>query len=136
MNKYVETAKQIRSADKYPTCTETILMSYSEKLGITEKQARALGVNFGAGMRSGNVCGAITGALMVLGGLGFSDPKTVNEVIRRIKERHNDMINCSDLLKANHEAGGDRKSHCDGMICEAIEIIERIRLESGTGKGI
>ena len=128
MNKYVETAKRIRSADKYPTCTETILMAYSDELGMTEKQARSLGVNFGAGMRSGNVCGAITGALMVLGGLGFSDPKTVNEVIRAIKGRHNDMINCSELLKANHDAGGDRKNHCDGMIYEAIEIIESVRL--------
>ena len=44
-----------------------------------------------------------------------------------MKENHNGMINCFDLLKANAQAGGQKKPHCDGMIKEAIELIEEYR---------
>lgn len=87
----------------------------------------ALGTNFGGGMKSGSTCGAVTGALMVLGALGISDPHIVGEFQRKMKENHNGMINCFDLLRANAQAGGQKKPHCDGMIKEAIELIEEYR---------
>lgn len=31
---------------------------------------------------------------------------------------------CAELLKANIEKGGKKKEHCDGMIREAIELID------------
>ncbi len=48
-------------------CSQAILKTYAEKCGISEEQAMKLGSGFGAGMRKGEVCGACTGALMVLG---------------------------------------------------------------------
>jgi hypothetical protein len=69
----------------------------------------------------------VTSALLVLGALGVTDPKIVGEFQRRVKEKHGGMIDCADLLKANFKAGGQKKPHCDAMICEAIELIEEYR---------
>ena len=110
-----------------PNCAETIMMTYADELGLSESQMKALGTNFGGGMKSGSTCGAVTGALMVLGAFGISDPHIVGEFQRKMKENHNGMINCFDLLRANAQAGGQKKPHCDGMIKEAIELIEEYR---------
>lgn len=127
MDKHIEKAMQLRSNAMCPNCAETIMMTYAEELGLSESQMKALGTNFGGGMKSGSTCGAVTGALMVLGAFGISDPHIVGEFQRKMKENHNGMINCFDLLRANTQAGGQKKPHCDGMIKEAIELIEEYR---------
>ena len=48
-------------------CAQAVFASFSEDLGLDEKQALKIGGCFGSGMRKGEVCGACTGALMVLG---------------------------------------------------------------------
>ena len=40
--------------------------------------------------------------------------------------KHDGMINCADLLRANAKKGGSKKAHCDGLICEAIELIDKL----------
>lgn len=128
MSKYTEKAMELRNTI-CPNCAETIMMVYAEDMGLTTERAAAIGTNFGGGMKTGSICGVVTSALMVMGALGISDPKSVSELQRTIKENHNGLINCVDLLKANAEAGGQKKTHCDAMICEAIEIIEEFRVK-------
>ncbi len=41
--------------------------AFADECGLEEEQALKLGSCFGSGMRKGEVCGAVTGALMVLG---------------------------------------------------------------------
>ena len=48
-------------------CSQSILAAYADECGISYEQAIKLGSCFGSGMRKGEVCGACTGALMVLG---------------------------------------------------------------------
>ena len=50
-------------------CSQSVLAAYASELGLTEVQALKISACFGAGMRFGEVCGACTGALMVLGAL-------------------------------------------------------------------
>ena len=45
---------------------------------------------------------------------------------RRIAENHDGMTDCKLLLKANAERGGNKKEHCDGMIREAITLIDEL----------
>lgn len=86
MDKHIEKAMQLRNNAKCPNCAETIMMTYAEELGLSESQMKALGTNFGGGMKSGSTCGAVTGALMVLGALGISDPHIVGEFQRNERE--------------------------------------------------
>ena len=50
-------------------CSQAVLAAFAPEVGLTEEQALKLGACFGGGMRMGEVCGACTGALMVLGAL-------------------------------------------------------------------
>ena len=123
-SKYIEKAMELRSEPMCPNCAETIMMTFAEDMGLSEEQARALGTNFGGGMKAGSVCGAVTSSLIVLGALGVTDSGAAAGLQRRIKENHGGLINCTELLKANAEARGQKKPHCDAMIREAIELIE------------
>lgn len=123
-SKIIQRAKELRNGAMCPNCAETILMSYAEKLGLSESQAAKFATNFGSGMKSGSTCGVVTSSMMILGMLGVTDPRVIGEFQRRIKENHNGLINCKDLLKANAEAGGQKKTHCDAMIMEAMKMLE------------
>jgi len=48
-------------------CSQAVFAAFSEEYGLPEEQALKIGGCFGSGMRKGEVCGACTGALMVLG---------------------------------------------------------------------
>ena len=51
-------------------CCQSVLIPFCRECGISEETAYRLGSQFGGGMKMGSVCGAVTGALMVLGMTG------------------------------------------------------------------
>ena len=106
--------------------TKSTISSVLAESGVTEEQAAAIGCNFGGGMKCGGTCGAITGALMVLGTKGVISPAAVGEFRRRMAQKHNGMTDCAELLKANAQQGGNKKTHCDNMIYEAIELLDEM----------
>jgi len=93
-------------------------------MGITREQAYAMGMHFGSGMRHGSACGAFTGAMMVLGGLGY-DEKAAIGLIRDFREKHG-AIDCATLLKASHDRGEVKKDHCDGLVFEMVEFLDEL----------
>ncbi len=58
-------------------CAQAVYLAWAEEIGLTEEQAARTVCALGGGMgRLREVCGAVSGALMVLGALeGYSDPK-------------------------------------------------------------
>ena len=89
-------------------CSQSVLASYAEELGLTEEQALKIAYCFNSGMRKGEVCGACSGALMVPGlKYGQSDKtdlesranannKTV-QFLEKFKEANGSYI-CNELL--------------------------------------
>ena len=59
--------KAVQYYEKGHMCSQAVFAAFAEQFGITEKQAFQIGACFGGGMNKGEVCGACTGALMVLG---------------------------------------------------------------------
>ena len=47
-------------------CAQSVLMSFQDVAGLSEKQCLAIASGFGAGAGTGELCGALTGAIMVL----------------------------------------------------------------------
>ena len=86
---------------------------------------------FRGGMQVGSVCGAVTGSLLAIGLAGVDDPHAADDLIRKIRDHHNGMINCKDLLRANAESGGEKMPHCNAMIRECIGYAEEILRERG-----
>ncbi len=87
-------------------CSQAVLSTLAPELGLSEEMAFKIASAFGGGMvRHGEVCGAVTGALMVLG-LKFSsttedDEEAVREasqeLMRRFKEENGSLL-CRELL--------------------------------------
>ena len=68
---------------------------------------------------------------MSIGLAGVDDPGIPNELFRRIRENHNGLTECKDLLRVNAENGGEKMPHCNAMICECIGYVEEILREKG-----
>jgi C_GCAxxG_C_C family probable redox protein len=93
---------------KSMNCSQAILESYAEGMGLSVECARKVSAPFAGGMGMGSECGAVTGAFMVI---GLYHGKTVdkdatadNETFSRVakfvdafKKEHGD-ISCSKLL--------------------------------------
>ena len=127
MNQHIEKAMELRQeVPMVNNCAETILRTYAAELGLDADTAAALATNFGGGMKCGSTCGAITAGLMILGAKGITSPSVLAEFRKRIADNHDGMTNCVDLLRANAQKGGVKKEHCDGMIREAIELIDEL----------
>ena len=130
MGKNLENAKIIRNdPDVHYNCAQAVLCAFAEDCGLTQEQACGIGANFGNGMKMAATCGAVTGGLMVLGMMGIDDAPTVGAFLRTIRENHEGYLDCGDLLRINKEKGGKRKPHCDGMVYEAAELVEKIIAE-------
>lgn len=130
MSKYLERAKEIRAIETpHHNCAQSVLMSFTQSLDLDDEIAYKIAVAFGGGMKSGITCGAVVGALMTLGMFEVDDIETTQKIIREFKERHSGMIDCKDLLKANADAGGQKKPHCDALVYEMVQEVEKILIE-------
>ena len=129
-------------------CSQSVLAAYAPELGLTEEQALKIAYCFNAGMRRGEVCGACSGALMVIGALfGQSDKNDLNSrahanaltdrFLDRFRELNGSYI-CNEILGcdiATPEGAAYAKSHglftttCRDMVALAVRVLEEI-LES------
>ena len=126
-------------------CSQAVLAAFAEELGITEEQALKLGACFGSGMRKGEVCGACTGALMVLG-LQYGQYKkgdmesrsranAVNDKFLDEFRNRNGSYICNALLGCDistPDGVAYALEHqlftefCPKMVASAVEIVEEI----------
>ena len=105
-------------------CAQSVLIPYAGECGVSEETACRFGANFGRGMRMGSVCGAVTGALMVLGAMGYGEEES-RRLLREFREK-NGGVNCAELLRQASERGEERKTHCDRMIDECVALLNEI----------
>lgn len=124
----IEIAQTLRDrTDRHFNCCQSVLIPFAQETGITEETAANLGAHFGSGMRVGSVCGALTGALMVLGMLGYGETEA-KAFMEQFRQRSG-HLNCSDLLEAAKERGQEKKPHCDGLITDVIRALEELMAE-------
>ncbi len=132
MSKYMDRAKELRAClSPHYNCAQSVLMPFAPDAGVSEEEAFQLAANFGSGMLMGGTCGAFTGGMMVLGLWGVNDPNVVRKLARAMKANHEGTLECAKLLAKNAETGSPRKPHCDGMVYEAVALVEEILREEG-----
>jgi C_GCAxxG_C_C family probable redox protein len=139
----IETAVS-RFADGF-NCSQAVLSTYADDLGLDEETALRIAAGFGGGMgRMGETCGAVTGAMMVLG-LKFGNTSPSREAkdqmyarIREFAERfktRNGSLACRDLLGCDistaegHKAAAERglfTTVCPKLVRDAAEILEEM----------
>jgi len=118
----MEHAKQLRDiTEKHYNCAQSVLVPFAKEMGISEEQAYNLGAHFGAGMRHGSTCGALSGALMVLGAMGYGEQDA--QAMLRIFRENNGCTDCAHLLAQAKEHGEEKKPHCDRLVCECVQAV-------------
>ena len=61
-------------------CSQAIFATFATEYGISKELALKMATQFGGGARKGEMCGSVSGALMVLGlKYGFSDGRNTRE---------------------------------------------------------
>jgi len=101
-------------------CAQCVLAALSDRTGLDEETARRIAAGFGGGARSGELCGAIAGAVMALGLAAGDDPRCgkpgssvtamTQQLVRDFRETYG-AVRCAELIRA---AGGSRR--CDEFI--------------------
>ena len=117
-------------------CSQAVFAAFSEKYGLDKKIALKIANGFGGGIaRNQEVCGAVSGAIMLIGlkygktesGDSVSHEKTyelVNQFINKFTEK-NGSINCFDLLKCKLPEAREKglfSSLCRNYVRDAAEI--------------
>ena len=126
MSIYTEKAQALRDLkEKHYNCAQAVFMAFADKAGLDLDAADKIASNFGAGMKAGSVCGAVTGGLMVLGLFGISD---TGEFYSRVKSAIGDDLDCAKLLKKNT---GEKKAFCDGLITACVTVVEEMLNDAG-----
>ena len=129
MSRYLDRAKELRAIiTPHYNCGQSVILPFAEDMGLSEEQAMGIAANFGGGLKRASACGAITGGLVVLGMFGIDDPSGYYKALR---ENHEGMLDCADLLRKNKELGGERKPHCDALVFECVTLVEKILKEKG-----
>ena len=103
-------------------CSQVVAGRFADELEMEESLLRKMSACFGGGMQCGETCGAVTGALMVLG-LAGKGADEATALMRRFREK-NQVLDCANLLRLAKERGEERKCHCDRMVYEAVELLE------------
>lgn len=127
-------------------CSQAVLGEFAEDLGLDEETALRLACGFGGGMgRTGGICGAVTGAVMVLGlkacGPDPLDPATklrtsnlVRSFLQQFEEQHSATL-CRDLLDcdisspegyADAEGRGLFSTRCPMYVKDAVAMIQEM----------
>ena len=89
-------------------CSQVVFSNYAARYGLTEEQANKLTASFGGGSGIGETCGAVVGAMMVIGmEYGHKGPDDTEnrqmlmakraEFFSKWKERHQTCM-CRELL--------------------------------------
>jgi C_GCAxxG_C_C family probable redox protein len=128
------------------TCSSAVFSAFSGEMGLDSETAKKIACGYGAGIsKTGNICGAVSGAIMVIGlkygktkrGDDAATEKTralVRKFIHEFTQRSG-SINCTELLGYNlgkpeeYEKARDNKlfvTKCPDFVGNAVLILEKI----------
>ncbi|MCR4909432.1 MAG: C-GCAxxG-C-C family protein [Lachnospiraceae bacterium] len=145
MSDHAESAKALFL--KGYNCSQAVLCAFEDVTGFDRDTAARLSSSFGGGMgRMREVCGAVSGALMVLGiARGYSEPTDneakkrhyalVQDFAARFREKNGSII-CRELLGEAKTAPNPepekrtaeyyKKRPCPELVYEAARIVEEM----------
>ena len=137
---------------EYGSCCTGVLAAYAPELGMEKDLAAGAGRGMAGGIGGlGNVCGAVSGAVLVIGlkttnennihdmEAGYKTMETVREFVAKFEERHS-SIKCRELI--GHDISTREKmaaamennafTNCPKFVESAVNILDDILNNKGT----
>jgi C_GCAxxG_C_C family probable redox protein len=128
------------------SCSQAVFATFAEGLGLPRDPALKVSQPFGGGIaKSGDWCGAVTGALLVIGlKLGRTRARDtaakdrtydiVQEFVRRFQAKHGgvrcrDLLGCDIATPEGEKMIEEKKLHetrCKPLVRDAVEILEAL----------
>lgn len=125
-------------------CTQAVLSVYGSEYGLDREAVLKISAPFGSGMGMGETCGAVTGALMVIGlreakmsRIRLTKEKAAEagkQFIQRFRAREG-AVSCRELLGCDPSTSegyararkeNSFKERCPGFVRAAAEILEEL----------
>jgi C_GCAxxG_C_C family probable redox protein len=126
-------------------CSQVVLGEWAERFGMSREEAYKTASPFGGGMFRGDTCGAVSGAMLVLGRkyghCRTGDMEAKGKLMGKIVEfqalfcTNNPSTICRNLIDFDLSkpgqleaalASGQLLERCPGYVLEALSILDRI----------
>lgn len=127
------------------SCSQAVLSARCERYGLDQKTALTIAAGFGGGMgRTGGACGAVTGAISIIGlhtGSDKADTEARENTYRVVRafvagfEEEFGSVNCKELLGcdigtpsgySSASKHGMFEKICPRFVDGALEILDRV----------
>jgi C_GCAxxG_C_C family probable redox protein len=136
----IEKEKAIQASNSGLNCAQSVLTAFSDWTGIDPMRSQAIAAAFGGGIcRSGQTCGAVSGALMVI---GIMRPDLSKSEIYELGNKflakfvaENGSTQCRALIGIDlQDPAALQKAHEDGIfqtrchkyISDAVDILKAV----------
>jgi C_GCAxxG_C_C family probable redox protein len=114
-------------------CAQSIVLSFQKEMGMTKEDLAKISLGFGGGIGgTQNICGALTGGVIVLGALCKNDVKdSIKKMINEF-EMKNKYIECANILQLdfNNELTEKekeiKKEKCIKCVQDVVGIVEKL----------
>ena len=123
-------------------CAQAVFSAFSEDYGLDTETALRIAGGLGSGARSAELCGAVSGAVLVIGlRYGHDTPANIDmkmkcnaeteEFLRRFREENGDIV-CRGLLECDITTDEGREhallnqlftTKCKDLVASAIDIL-------------
>lgn len=112
-----ERSNHARTLKKQYNCCQAVVLSYVDKLPISESDAKNVAAPFGAGLAGcREVCGCVSGMAMVCGLTGHTSD--TRSLIEKFRASNGDIV-CGRLLQHG-------KKPCPEMVAEAAGLLDEV----------
>ena len=120
-------------------CAQSVLCAFSDVTGLGRDDSLRLAAGLGGGVRSGEVCGAVSGAVLVLGAAyPFTDASDkdakyrianlAKEFCARFREKYG-VVTCRELLERT--AGEEKRyRYCGDYVRDCVALLDEMLAEN------
>ena len=99
-------------------CAQSVLSACGKYTGLDQNTAMSIAAGFGGGVRSGEICGAISGAVMAIG-LIEQDKRRVAALARQCVDSFREKFGCVRCMELKQN-----RVSCDALIEYGAKYIE------------
>ena len=124
--------------DSGMNCAQSVLGAFCDDYGVTQDTAFKMACGFGSGVRSAEICGAVTGAVLVTGLKYGQSKETCNskteEFIKRFRDENGNIV-CREILDCDITTPTGKEkavkenlfnTTCVDMVKSAVRILEEL----------